>query len=658
MLSTATTNQANWAEAIDRAFAAQDTPVLSRLRVLVEVFHRVEPRLRSLAMEDLCATLENDPVRAAMLGDAVCACVREADVTMLLTESGIPGDRGFVGELWGRIERRLLPDPLEADDLRASLHVLFDRHDDYLWVEAIPDSLWIRFMVAIGIGEAGRPDVSDEWAASVRILSHHIASLGLQPEITHRLTHLDDANSPFLMLSEHVRCFINAVVRGGEEEQMQGCLKVALTTTSMCRTQVDKLRQEKSLYGTSLRLTNLSFRLLQLLNRLENMLRLTAADKQEFRSELVRLFKTLVKAEIRRNHIRPHIKRSGDLLAFQVVEHAAKKGSKYITTGRKDYWKFFVASLGGGFIVAVFALMKLLLKQPELPLAVEAFLFGINYSICFVVIYLTGSALATKQPAMTANTLARSLERDAQGLHLERLENLIVQVSRSQFISFVGNLMMALPLAFGLSIAYFQLTGAHVLDDATSTKILEGISPLSSGALIYAGIAGLFLFLAGLVAGWVDNRNLYQRYPQRIANHPAIVRLFGADRAGRMGAFWDRNLGILAGNVVLGFCLGSTATVGEILGLPIDIRHIAFSSAEYGMSLEALRSGIPRELIINASVGVILIGLINFLVSFGLSLFVALESRKVRFQETRSLVWHLIRRLFRRPIDWFFPPKQ
>ncbi len=75
------------------------------------------------------------------------------------------------------------------------------------------------------------------------------------------------------------------------------------------------------------------------------------------------------------------------------------------------------------------------------------------------------------------------------------------------------------------------------------------------------------------------------------------------------------------------------------------------------MSLEALGAGAPRELIVNASAGVMLIGLVNFLVSFGLSLVMALESRTVRFQETRRLVWHLLRRFVRRPTDWFFPPR-
>ena len=395
MLSTVTTSQPNWLEAIDQVVPNGNNGSLAQLAALVEEFHSVEPRLRSLAMESLCDTLEANPIRAAKLGAAVCDVIRESDVTHLLTESGIASNKGFFNELMSRVEQRVLPAPVDEDDLRGSLQYLFSHKDDYLWIEAIPDSLWIRFMSVLGIGEDGRPPVTDTWAASLRILSHHVASLGLQPEITHRLVHLNDANSPFLLLSDHVLCFINAATQNPIDQSTNHCYQVALATTDTCRAQVDKLRAEKSLYGTSLRLTNLTNRLLQLLDRLENMLRLTAADQDTFRVELVRLFKTVVKAENQRNLILPHIKKSGDLLAFQVVEHAAKKGSKYITSGRKDYWKFFAASLGGGFIVAIFALLKVLLKQPALPLAVEAFLFGINYSICFVVIYLTGSALAT-----------------------------------------------------------------------------------------------------------------------------------------------------------------------------------------------------------------------------------------------------------------------
>lgn len=647
----------DWSKVIKETVSEQSLTSIEQVSRIVDALRTGARSQASIRLSQLCRALEDDPQGAKVLGKAVQDVVADADVTLLLTESGVLVHKGFMSELLRRLGRRLMPELDDPIDLRTSLRAIFRKDDDFRWINVVPDEIWWRLLAALGFGEANGLHVNKEWAASLRILSHHIASLGLQPEITHRLPELDDADSPFLMLSDQVLCYTKAIERSDTKENRQHCLQKALDITRTCQAQVERLREEKNIYGTSLRLTALSFRLLQLTNRLERLLQLTVVEGDELRAHLTALFREVVQAENTRNHIRPHIRDSGDLLAFQVVEHAAKKGSKYITSGRQDYWKFFVASLGGGFIVATFALIKVLLKQVDVPLGVEAILYGVNYSICFIVIYLTGTALATKQPAMTANTLAQSLEGDENGLHLERLGNLIVRVWRSQFISFVGNLSMALPVAFLFSLGFHHLTGLPIVDDATSQKMLAGINPWSSGALIYAAVAGVFLFASGLIAGWVDNRNVYRHYPDRIAKHPLLVRLLGSDRSARMGAFLDRNLGILAGNIVLGFCLGSTATIGEILGLPLDIRHIAFSSAEYGISLEVLGNVVSQPVVVNAGLGVMLIGLVNFLVSFGLSLTMALESRRMRFGETRRLLGLLARRVIRSPLEWFFPPK-
>ena len=112
-----------------------------------------------------------------------------------------------------------------------------------------------------------------------------------------------------------------------------------------------------------------------------------------------------------------------------------------------------------------------------------------------------------------------------------------------------------------------------------------------------------------------------------------------------------------AGNVFLGFALGSTGTIGEILGLPLDIRHIAFASAEFGTSLEILHLRVEWALLSAVALGVLSIGLINFLVSFGLSLATAVESRGLTWEEVRSLVRGLARRFVDDPLDWFFPPR-
>ncbi len=658
MLDTSTSSQVDWDEIIDSGESGHSIVLKESIARIFDTIRACKPEHRARLFESLCVYLDENKQKADLLGQAVYKIVADSDVSSLLTESGVPGNKGFLKELLRRLERKVLPEMEVSNDLRTSIRCFFSADDDYKWVHAIPNGLWIRLFATLDIGEGTRPFITVEWATSMRILSHHIASLGLQSEITQRLQHLDDANSPFLKLSTDVIGYIERIQHSQPEEMLTAAAEKVLETISTCYAEVERLRAEKRLYGTSLRLTSLSYRLLRLLNRLENLLMLTFTRHDTYRMHLLRLLREVVAAETKRDHLLLHIRESGDLLAVEVVGHAAKKGSKYITSGQKEFWMFFVASLGGGLIVAIFALIKLFLKVPGIPLGIEGLMYGINYSICFVIIYLTGSALATKQPAMTANTLAHSFEENAGGQDLERLEDLIVRVWRSQFISFAGNLLMALPVAFGLSVIYHQMTGSTIMDAVAATAVLDGINPLSSGALIYAAVAGVFLFLAGLVAGWVDNRNLYRQYPQRIASHPFIVRIWGSDRAKRMGAFWDRNLGILAGNIVLGFCLGSTATVGKILGLPLDIRHIAFSSAEFGVSLEVLGAATPQQLVLPAAIGVLLIGLVNFLVSFGLSLSLALESRRVKFKDTRRLLVRLMRRMVTSPLDWFFPPRR
>lgn len=657
MLNAGTTSQVDWDVVIDVGSGDHAAAEACVARI-VETIRAGKPEQWAVLFESLCVYLDTHAQKAALLGRTVSNVVDASDITVLLTESGVPGNKGFLKELLRRLERRVLPEIETPDDLRSSIRKIFSAHDDYKWVNAIPNALWMRLFATVGIGDGRQRHATTEWATSMRILSHHIASLGLQSEITQRLQRLDHARSPFLQVSEDVRAYIQGIQQKAPEEVLTAAVDRILHTIEACNAEVARFRAEKRLYGTSLRFTSLSYRLLKLLSRLERLLMLTITVQEEYRMHLVFLFREVVEAEIKRDHLLPHIRESGDLLAVEVVGHAAKKGSKYITSGQRDFWMFFMASLGGGLIVAVFALLKLLMKSPEIPLGIQALMYGINYSICFVIIYLTGSALATKQPAMTASTLAHSLEENVGTRDLEKLEDLIVRVWRSQFISFAGNLLMALPVAFGLSVIFHRLTGETAIGPAASTAILEGINPLGSGALIYAAVAGVFLFLAGLVAGWVDNRNTYRQYPRRIANHPLVRSVFGPDRAKRVGAFWERNLGILAGNIFLGFCLGSTATVGEILGLPLDIRHIAFSSSEFGVSLEVLGASAPRQLIVPAAFGVLLIGLVNFLVSFGLSLSIALESRNVKFKSTRRLVGRLLRRMITSPLDWFFPPRR
>ncbi len=48
------------------------------------------------------------------------------------------------------------------------------------------------------------------------------------------------------------------------------------------------------------------------------------------------------------------------------------------------------------------------------------------------------------------------------------------------------------------------------------SNLLHDLHPLRGLALLYAAIAGVYLFLSGLISGYYDNLSLYHRVPVRL----------------------------------------------------------------------------------------------------------------------------------------------
>jgi len=111
------------------------------------------------------------------------------------------------------------------------------------------------------------------------------------------------------------------------------------------------------------------------------------------------------------------------------------------------------------------------------------------------------------------------------------------------------------------------------------------------------------------------------------------------------------------GNFFFGILLGTTGTVGYLLGLPLDIRHVTFSTANFATALVALDYQMSWQMIANAAAGVALIGAVNLLVSFNLALWVALRARNIRFTRSILLMRALGRRFLHAPLDFLFGPR-
>src|SRR5205823_4516165 len=144
--------------------------------------------------------------------------------------------------------------------------------------------------------------------------------------------------------------------------------------------------------------------------------------------------------------------------------------------------------------------------------------------------------------------------------------------------------------------------------------LLHDIDPLASLALFHAMIAGVCLFLAGLISGYYDNKALYTGMARRVTQLRGLGRILGQKRLLRLAHYVENNLGGLMGNFYFGILLGTIGTLGELIGFPIDIRHITFSAANFATALVGLDHRMSWQLALTSIAGIFSIGFVNLMV--------------------------------------------
>jgi len=177
--------------------------------------------------------------------------------------------------------------------------------------------------------------------------------------------------------------------------------------------------------------------------------------------------------------------------------------------------------------------------------------------------------------------------------------------------------------------------------------------------LLYACNTGVFLFLSGIIAGYVQNKIRYGHIGRRLETHPMLRLSLSAERRRRLAEYVEGHAGVLAGNICLGFFLGMAGFFGEIFGIRFDIRHITISAGNVSLAVYGLGfRNVPTGYLLTVIAGVLAIGFLNFLVSFSLAFFVAVRSRGIRLRDYPEFLGILGRYFFRRPLDFIRPGRR
>jgi site-specific recombinase len=369
------------------------------------------------------------------------------------------------------------------------------------------------------------------------------------------------------------------------------------------------------------------------------------------------LLVTLVRGRQADCSLRDLLRTNLRLLARKIIDRAGHTGEHYITYTRRDYAGMVLSAMGGGVLTIGTATLKVVVSAAHFAMFVEGFLSGVNYALSFVLMQFLGFTLATKQPSMTAATLAGAIREVGEPGRLDELVTQASRICRSQLAAALGNVSAVTVSALALDWFWMRRHGQHVVSAEKAAGVFASLHPGHSGTVFYAFLTGIVLWLSSLAAGWIENFTVYHRLPQAIAEHRA-GRVVGTGVTRWAADRFAHHISGVGGSVALGFMLAMVPIFGKFLGLPLDVRHVTLSTGTLALAACAVgRPGAIMDLILPAAGGIGIIFLLNLGVSFALALAVAMRAREVPVRDRLRLVSALLRRFLTHPGEFLLPPK-
>lgn len=655
-------------EQLDQLHAVPDE------NLLIELVARIRPEDSYNAEEikkkfqALIQALLITPTAANTFQTYLVTLINRYKQTSIYADSGILSLDGFWNQLGQRLGAHFLPLLVDETDLKDLVFRVFSYRSDKYWLENIEDEQWIQFFQILNQNHGhldAKVGIKRDMIKAITVLSYRISGIGLYPEFINAQPELTEYESPFLVQNREIVEFIEAYKKQHRDKEDLNALippdaDQALVMIDQCREVVLKIRRATKRIGVSLSLTYLLSLLEQCLDRIEILLNILTEQGKTRYLALAELTQDLVAAHYVENSVRELLKTNSELIALQVTENASKTGEHYVSTDKTGFLGMYKSAAGAGVIIATMATLKILTARLTLAPLMQAFMFSMNYSLGFMLIHVLHFTVATKQPAMTAAALASTVQhsKGSKTTQIAELASLIINIIRTQFVAILGNISIAIPTAALITMFWQYGLNEPLLNHSKASNLLHSLNPFTSLAIPHAAIAGVCLFFSGLIAGYFDNMAVYRKVGPRLKAHYKLKKMMGQERLNKFANYIERNLGALAGNFLFGIMLGSMGTIGFILGLPLDIRHIAFASANFIQGLLSINGSPEIGLIIVSFLGVLLIGLTNLFVSFSLTIIVALRARRVRFEQWKPLAKLVFTHFVTRPLDFFWPPKQ
>ncbi len=602
---------------------------------------------------DLSIQLEKDEEFKLKIQQEIGALLLNLKIRKYFCDENIIEENNLISVFTSRISKIVLPQIDDDQSLNSILNTLFYDKKYLNWIQKVDQDLWRKVIVHFDLNQESSIKLWIEQLEDVAtILMDRIKGGYCDSELLRYM--------PTPLYNQGIFNTLESYVKQISEKKD---FSIPFTNIEElvheCDQYLSDILMQKDQKGISLKITLKVNRLKEQLKRLKDVLNLLYLNQTSDASELVSFIITyIIQLYAPKNYIREQLSNNLNLVTFMATYHNGQTGENYITKTKLGYYKMIESSSMGGFIVAILCFFKLYISSCQLSPFIEAMGYSLNYAIGFSAIYLLKFTLATKQPAMTAANIARTFAQGNDQLQTKQFTILFSRLSRSQFVAFIGNVLMSFLIATSIFIILKHVFHLEVVSQEKATKWFEETSFPYFEIFWYAAIAGVFLFISGLSSGLFINRLRYSNVINRLYHHPVLKMSLSISRRKKIVQWFEKNAGGLFGNIVLGFLLGFAFLIGKFLGIPFDIRHITFQAGNFAIAIGGLGYNISYIELIKGFVFIFGIGFFNFFVSFTLSLILALKANRIPLKLMFPILKAVLQNFVKQPFYYFYPPSR
>lgn len=587
---------------------------------------------RDVRFKFLFNFLDRNPTEAEYFAKILDELIVPGGSVGLYCLTGLTENHGFVNELTNRLVQRILPESYTEKDLSEAFQVLFTEEEDAIWLESSFKNNFHfihEFIVKHSISvEPLRKDLQD---AKV-ILGAQLASIGTSSDIRRRLESKKLIDSSFLKL--------NSALNNSEYSDEDILLMI-----SNCRTDLMKVRGNIESSGVSVDLIFKIEKLYAILDRIEMLIYLGKEYGPNAPLIMGQFVGRLIRDELKSLGVKLYIRENLHLLFRKIVERSGERGDHYIASTKEERQKLFRAATWAGILTSFTAMFKFLIGIQPFPLFFEGFFYFINYAISFLIMQKWHLALSSKQPAYTACVLSRSFESFKKTRKFEEVGQDIRKITKSQFLTTIGNLAWVIPCCICIDWLWLTVTGSHLMNKQEAYYLLEKHNPFTSLTIPYAFLTGIFLWLSSVIGGWIENWVVYRELPEVMKSSPFLRRLFTRDQVNYMS---DRLAGVVGGisaNLSIAFLMSFPIIVQKFTSLPFDIRHVTLSAGTVTFAFNALNWDVELwPLMITIAFSIMAIGILNFSVSFYFAIRMAAIARNLETKFLKKIFRHAFRK--------------